>query len=178
MYDTVAFSVARLTSALRTPAGMRSAFSTRLTQLAQVMPMIGSVSCAVTTPYPAPSTAATMSPVETSPGSNVTVAFSVARFTAALSTPWTLPMAFSVRATQLAQVMPVMGSSMVVSRSLILLRSSVRSGRRSALPRLVFPRSNDGTPWGYAEGHLPARRGRRVDRAAGRPEARPPAAPV
>ena len=107
---------------------LRSAFSTRPTQLAQVMPMIGSVSCAITTPYPAPSTAATRSPVETSPGSNETVAFSVARFTAALSTPWTLPMAFSVRATQLAQVMPVMGSSMVVSRSLILLRSSVSPG--------------------------------------------------
>ena len=58
----------------------------------------------------------------TAPGSKVTVAFSVARFTAALSTPWTLPMAFSVRATQLAQVMPVIGSSMVVSRSLIGLR--------------------------------------------------------
>ena len=178
MYDTVAFSVARLTSALRTPAGRRSAFSTRLTQLAQVMPMIGSVSCAVTTPYPAPSTAATMSPVETSPGSNVTVAFSVARFTAALSTPWTLPMAFSVRTTQLAQVMPVMGNSMVVSRSLILLRWSVRSGRRSALPRLVFPRSNDGTPRGMRRPPLlPGAGGGRTG-AAGRPEARPPAAPV
>ena len=33
-----------------TPEGARSAFSTRLTQLAQVMPMIGRVSCAVTTP--------------------------------------------------------------------------------------------------------------------------------
>ena len=31
-------------------------------------------------------------------------------------------MAFSVRATQLAQVMPVIGSSMVVSRSLMGLR--------------------------------------------------------
>ena len=50
MYETVAFSVARLTSALSTPGGLRSAFSTRPTQLAQVMPMIGSVSCAVTTP--------------------------------------------------------------------------------------------------------------------------------
>ena len=56
-----------------------------------------------------------MSPVETAPGSNVTVAFSVARFTAALSTPPTLPMARSVLATQLAQVMPVIGSSMMVS---------------------------------------------------------------
>ena len=56
-----------------------------------------------------------MSPVETSSGSNVTVAFSVARLTAALSTPPTLPMARSVLATQLAQVMPVIGSSMMVS---------------------------------------------------------------
>ena len=60
----------------------------------------------------------TRSLVDTSPGSNVTVAFSVARLTFALSTPCALPMARSTLATQLAQVMPVTGNSMVVSWSL------------------------------------------------------------
>ena len=69
---------------------------------------------------------ATRSPVDTSPGSKVTVAFSVARLTLALSTPSALPMARSTLATQLAQVMPVTGSSTVVSWSLIGVSVVVR----------------------------------------------------
>ena len=83
-------------------------------------------------------------------------------------------MAFSVRATQLAQVMPVMGSSMVVSRSLIVLRSIC--SRRAALrpAALSVPALKRWYPQGYTA--ATARTAGRAD--GGRPEARPPSAPV
>ena len=65
-----------------------------------------------------------------------------------MSTPATLPMAFSVRATQLAQVMPVMGSSMVVSWSLTVLQTMVQA-ESSALPRRSVPTLKRWYPLGY-----------------------------
>ncbi len=62
------------------------------------------------TPYPAFSTAAFRSRGVTSAGSYATLAFSVARFTPASRTPSTFDRPFSTRRTQLAQVIPVIGS--------------------------------------------------------------------
>src|SRR5215204_2663739 len=80
-----------------------------------------------------------------SSGSKLTVARSVARLTEARSTPSTLPIAFSTRLTQDAQVIPLTGKltssivgvgeepviaivSLLLSRSIIYLSANTRAG--------------------------------------------------
>ena len=126
----MAFSVARLTLALATPGTFASAFSTRRTQEAQVIPSIGKIASPVEASgvgaeaasragagaggggattwavYPAFLIAPSICSDVTWAGSKVTDAFSVARLTLAADTPSSLVRAFSTRRTQEAQVMP------------------------------------------------------------------------
>ena len=61
------------------------------------------------TSYPAERTASTNVAIVTVSGSKLTWAFSVAKFTAACSTPATWPKAFSTRWAHTAQLMSLMG---------------------------------------------------------------------
>ena len=106
---TEADSVARLTSASRTPGTDLRAFSTRATHDAQVIPSTSRSKLVSPTVYPAFSTALESTGNSMS-GAAITVADSVVRFTVASMTPATAFRLRSTRATQDAQVMPSMGS--------------------------------------------------------------------
>src|ERR1700690_1895915 len=112
-YSMDAFSVARFTDAAITPSSPLIAFSTELTQAAQVMSLIATSSLRVATPYPSSLIAAMMTGKRTgtSDSENSIVARSSGRLTAALLMP---SIFFSERSTaeeQAAQVIPVTGMS-------------------------------------------------------------------
>ncbi len=105
----MAFSLARLTLAPRTPGTFPKARSTRLTQEAQVIPVTPKFASRTSVPYPAPSIVPTRSSGLVAFGSYSTVALSAAKFTLAPETPSFLPRARSTRRTQEAHVIPVTG---------------------------------------------------------------------
>src|SRR3989344_2575979 len=105
---TCARSVARLTSACLTPGTPFSAFSTRPTHDAQVIPPINSSTDSSAIAYPAFSTAAAKAGTGTVEAAT-TEARSVAIFTVTSRTPGTALRAFSTRKTQEPQVMPSIG---------------------------------------------------------------------
>ena len=106
---TVSRSVARFTAALTTPGRPWTVFSTRAEQAAQLIPVTGKVAVTAGTSYPAERTVSTSDATDTLCGSKVTWAFSVAKLTAACSTPGTWPRAFSTRSAQAAQLILLIG---------------------------------------------------------------------
>ena len=103
-----------MTLASSTPGTAFSAFSTRPTQLAQVMPSMRSSADSCGTVYPAFSIAALNSAAATG-ADNSTAALSLARFTLTCCTPGTRCNARSTRALHEAQVMPSMGRVRVLA---------------------------------------------------------------
>ena len=104
--DMAARSVARLTLASRTPDIDRNLRSTRLEQLAQVMPPTPISSRSATGRYPAVSTCSKSAAIAGPSSSTTTLAFSVARLTLTLATPGMRFITRSTRAEQFAQVIP------------------------------------------------------------------------
>jgi hypothetical protein len=107
--STVPDCVARLTLAERTPGTDRSAFPTRATHEAHVIPSRGSSVLCTGTSYPESRIAETRLAILVLSGSAITVAVFVARLTEAMETPSTRERLFSTRATQEAQVIPPTG---------------------------------------------------------------------
>ncbi len=108
-YFTRARSVVMLTEASSTPSSFVRAFSSLRASLSSESRLMTRSASPVATPYPARSTRATRSGVRLRKGHKVTVARSDERLTTAA---WTPPCFFNPRstvATQLAQVIPVMG---------------------------------------------------------------------
>src|SRR5690606_9021246 len=115
--------VARLTLADSTPGTAASAFSTRPTQDAHVMPRPGSATSSCIGSYPALLLAAGTA-AAASTGDSATCARAAASSTCPRVTPGTARMAFSTRPTQLAQVMPSTGTSSVLKPSAAMASSS------------------------------------------------------
>ena len=109
-YLTRAFSVVNVTCASRTPSSLTRAFSRRRASLSSDKRLMTRSASPVATPYPARLTRVMKSPNPNLDASKSTVARSEERFTTALSTPSSFFKLRSTVATQLAQVMPVMGS--------------------------------------------------------------------
>jgi len=107
--STVPVWVARLTLAERTPGTERSAFPTRATHEAHVIPSTGNSVFCTGTSYPVSRIAETRLAILVFSGSAVTVAVFAARLTEARATPSTRDRAFSTRATHEAHVIPSTG---------------------------------------------------------------------
>ena len=109
IYFTRARSVATLTVASSTPSNFPSVFSNRRASLSSARRLITKSASPVAMPYPARSMRASRAGRPTMPGSNVTVARSDDRLTTAAWTPASFFRPRSTVATQLAQVIPVIG---------------------------------------------------------------------
>ena len=112
-YSMDTCSVARLTFTSETPGRENSFFSTLETQDAQVIPSIEKVSCTEGTSNPSFLISSGNCSALIFSGSNSTVAISAAKLTLAKETPSNSPTFFSIRAEQLAQLMPFTGRAIV-----------------------------------------------------------------
>ena len=103
----------------RTPGTLRKAFSTRPTQLAQLIPEISNLLSRTSTPYPAPLTVSIKPAIPVASGSYSTVALPFARFTFTPETPSVFERDLSTRLVHAAHVIPTWGwLSFVLLRSL------------------------------------------------------------
>ncbi len=115
-----AFSVVKVTWASRTPSSSLRAFSRRRASLSSARRLMTSSASPVATPYPARSTRAMTASRVSRLRSKSKVARSDERLTTAVSIPSSFFRLRSTDATQLAQVIPVMG---IVSCFVIVVKN-------------------------------------------------------